>query len=702
MGNGTVLSQTIGTIRVLVLHNPPVNAMSPGLPRELIEALDAADTDTSIQGVILAAGGKGGFAGADIRFQGGNWPENEPRLPALIRALDEARKPIVALVRANALGGGLEIAMACRFRAATTGTKLGQPEVNLGIPPGAGGTQRLPRLVGVENALDMIVTGRPITAEQAKEVGLIDLLLPEKGAAVEQAAVWLELRMAEGDLPPPVSHREVPPFADIVFDDARAKARKRRRGQKSPAICIDCVEAATQMDFEDGIAFERDQFSKAVTSKEAAALRHVFVAERAARKIHGLDTDQTASVSHVGVVGAGTMGSGIALACLDAGLTVTVADQNDEMLGRAQTKVRQTYEGQVQKGRVSEEDAKARQSRIGFGVGLGALKDCDLVIEAAFEDLDVKRSIFAELADVTRVGTILATNTSYLDVDRIAEATGVRRADVVGLHFFSPANIMPLLEIVRAEATGDRALSTSVEMGKRLSKTAIVSRVCPGFIANRTFEKYTREAEFLLQEGASPTQVDKALTEFGMPMGPFAVRDLAGLDIGWARRKSVAHERDPEKRYSRVGDEICEKGWFGQKTGKGFYLYEPGNRKPKTNPDVEEIIRRTAEEDGVKQREISDQEIVERCFLQVVNEAAQLLDEGIASRASDVDLVWIAGYGFPRWRGGPLFWASGLGFDMVLSRVRAFSEQHDYWMPSPVLVSLAEKGGSLADVASAG
>lgn len=698
--NTMVETDSFGPVRVLILDNPPVNAVSPGVPRALMAALREAEADSGVAGILLAAGGKGGFAGADIRFQGGAWPEGEPKLSDLITVLDGAAKPTLALVRGNALGGGLEMAMACLFRAATPGTKLGQPEVNLGIPPGAGGTQRLPRLVGVEKALDMIVGGRPIPAEAGLDCGLIDVIVPEADNPIEAAASWFAERLKADALPPPVSRRVVPEFSAGIFDEARASAAKRSRGQSAPLICVDCVEAATRLPFTEGAAFERERFHKAVGSPHAAALRHVFAAERAARKVPGLDPACAVRVARVGIVGAGTMGTGIAMACANAGLDVMVSDRGEEMLDRARTRVSETYAGQARKGRIDDAEAGRRRDRIGFGVGAEVLSGCDLVIEAAFEDMDVKRAIFADLARLTKRGTVLATNTSYLDIDRIAEAAGDRRADVVGLHFFSPANIMPLLEVVRAEATSDAALATAVETGKRLRKTAIVARVCPGFIANRTFEKYTREAEFLLQEGATPEQVDAALVAFGMPMGPFAVRDLAGLDIGWARRKSVAHERDPALRYSRVGDLICERGWFGQKTGKGFYVYDEGSRNRRPNPDVAEIIRQTAAEDGIAQREITDAEIVERCFYQVVNEAARILDEGIALRASDIDLAWIAGYGFPRWRGGVLYWAEGFGLDAVLERVRHFDASHDYWTPAPLLERLAEAGESFATVAA--
>lgn len=685
-----------GNIAVLTIDNPPVNAVSPGVPSGVISALDSLRDDASVGGIILAAGGKGGLAGADIRWQGKDWPEDEPRLSDMISALGRYEKPTLTLVRSNALGGGLEIALACRFRAATKGTRLGQPEVSLGIPPGAGGTQRLPRVIGIEKALDMIVSGKPVSASAGLEDGLLDLIVGDD-AALDEAVAWFGEKLAAGDLPPATDMRPVPAFDPAIFDATRAKVKKRMAGQIAPLVCIDCVEAATERPLAEGLAFEREKFLECVASPQAAALRHVFGAEHAARKVPGLQADAAQPVKAIGVVGAGTMGIGITIACANAGYAVRVTDRSADMLDKARARISATYEGQVSKGRLKPEEANARIGRITFAEGLTSLAEVDLVIEAAFEDMGVKRAIFGELAQVTREGTILASNTSYLDLDEIAAAAGQRESDVAGLHFFSPANIMPLLEIVRGNKTSDTALATAVETGQRLGKTAIVSGVCPGFIANRTFEKYTRETEFLLQEGATPSQVDQALVKFGMPMGPFAVRDLAGLDIGWARRKSVAHLRNPQERYSSVGDQICERGWFGQKTGRGFYIYEEGSRTPKPNPEVEDIIRASGEAAGIQRRDLSDEEIVERCIFQVVNEAARVLEEGIALRSGDVDLAWIAGYGFPKWRGGPLFWASQIGLDRVLERIRAFDAAFDFWTPAPLLVQLTEAGAGFGD-----
>lgn len=685
-----------GNVAVITIDNPPVNAISPGVPSAVIAALAGLAEDALVQGVVLAAAGKGGIAGADIRWQGKAWPVNEPRLSGMIAALSAFPKPTLALVRGNALGGGLEIALACGLRVATAGTRLGQPEVTLGIPPGAGGTQRLPRVVGVERAIDMIVSGKPIPARDALEVGLLDRIVPDD-APLDAAIAWLRELLLTGDDIIATDHRAIPDFDPDTFARWRETAAKTWRGQTAPLVCIDCVEAATRLPLADGLAFERARFEDCVASPQAAALRHVFVAERAAQKVPGLDPAAARAVATVGIVGAGTMGTGIAIASANAGYSVRIVDRTTEMLDGARARIADSFGGQVAKGRLSREEADRRIGLVGFDVGIGHLADVDLVIEAAFEDLDVKRRIFEDLARHTRNGTVLASNTSYLDLDQIAEAAGERSKDVVGLHFFSPANIMPLLEIVRGQLSSDAALATAVETGKRLRKTAIVSGVCPGFIANRTFEKYTREAEFLLQEGATPAQVDGALVAFGMPMGPFAVRDLAGLDIGWARRKSVAHLRKPAERYSRVGDEICERGWFGQKTGKGFYLYDKGSRTPTPNPEVEEIVLATAAQDGIERRDISNEEIVERCFFQVVNEAARVLEEGVALRASDVDLAWIAGYGFPRWRGGPLYWASEIGLPKVLDRVRTYDTTNDFWSPAPLLVQLAGAGKGFGD-----
>ena len=684
------------SIATIVVDNPPVNAMSLGVPGAIISRLRDAAGDPDVRGVVLLAGGRGGFAGADIRTHGRPWPEDEPRLVDLVHELDRTAKPVAILMRAHALGGGLEIAQACHFRLATPGTRLGQPEVKLGIPPGAGATQRMPRLIGVERALDIIVSGEPIDAETGLDLGLVDHLIGP-GSALDDAARWLDARI-NSDLPV-IPARELPikSFDHAVFQRARETAARRNRGQKSPQVCVDCVEAATRLPFDEGIAFERAQFEVSVSSDEAAALRHVFFAEGQARKIPNVSIKEKGrEIESAAVIGAGTMGSGIAMCLANAGIPVTLIEQSEAPLDRAMTRIRETYTGSVARGRLSNETAEDRISLVTPQLSIEAVASADLVIEAVFEDMAIKKSVFAALAQVSKPDAILATNTSYLDVNEIAAAAGERRSNVLGLHFFSPANVMALLEIVRGTATSDESIASAAALARRIGKVGIVSGVCHGFIANRTYSKYLREAEFLLEEGATPNQVDKALTDFGMAMGPFAVRDLAGLDIGWAMRKSTAHERDPSKRYSSVCDKICENGWFGQKTGRGFYLYEPGSRTPRPDPAVDNIIARCASEAGIQRREISDKEIIERCLYAVVNEGARVLEEGIAARASDFNLVWLNGYGFPRWRGGPLHWADRQGLADVLARINAFNTDHDFWDASKLLRELAESGSSFS------
>ncbi|MFN0114073.1 MAG: 3-hydroxyacyl-CoA dehydrogenase NAD-binding domain-containing protein [Paracoccaceae bacterium] len=680
-----------GRVRVVTFLNPPVNAMSPGLPGAVIGALRGAGADGA-GAVLLLPGGEGGLAGADIAMQGKPWPAGEPKLTDLVAAIGASPVPVAILLRRFALGGGLEIALACRWRIATPDVRLGQTELRLGIPPGAGGTQLLPRVVGVGAALDLILSAREVTGTEAAALGLVDHLVTSPDPAA-QAAAFLAQELAAGRIPPPTGARPVPPADPAVFAAARADAAKKRRGETAPEAAIAAIEAATRHPLAEGLAEERRLFTACVSSPQAAALRHVFFAERSALKGHGVDDVTPRPVGTVAILGAGTMGTGIALACLGAGLSVRLIDPAPEGLSRGGKRIADTLAEQAAKGRITSAEATARKSRLTTSPATEDAAGADLVIEAVFEDIAVKRRVFADLARLTPPGTILATNTSYLDLDAIAEAAGDRRGDVLGLHFFSPAHIMPLLEIVRGQATSPTTLATALALARRLRKTGIVARVCPGFIANRSFEPYTREAEFLLQEGATPAGVDAALTAFGLPMGPFAVRDLAGLDIGWARRKSVAHLRDPGRRYSTVGDQLCEAGWFGQKTGKGFYIYAPGSRTPQENPDLAALVAATARDAGIAPRRIGAEEIVERCLYAVINEAARIVDDGTARRAADVDLAWIHGYGFPRWRGGPLHWADHVGLPKVLARIRDFGRTNDHWDPAPLLVRLAETGG---------
>ncbi|HAE03948.1 MAG TPA: 3-hydroxyacyl-CoA dehydrogenase [Rhodospirillaceae bacterium] len=674
-----------GRIAVIVIENPPVNAMSPGVPGGLIGHLRAAEADDTVAAIVLMGGGRGLIGGADIAMFGKPWPEGEPTLHTLIAALDACPKPTIAALQAHTLGGGLEIAMSCHYRILGEGGMVGQPEVNLGIPPGAGGTQRLPRLAGIAAAADMIISGKPVGAKKALELGIVDRVV---SGEILPAALSFADEMAQAGAPIPVSARpvEAPPAG--FFETLREQTAKRAKGMRAPLACLDCVEASL-LPFPEGSKKEREIFQACVASEEAAALRHMFFAERAATKIADIDPKTPSrTVKTVAVIGAGTMGGGIAIALLDAGYQVMLLERAQQALDAGCARIDKNYQDQVAKGRLKEAQRDARLAALKPVTDIEELAAADLVIEAVFEDLAVKREIFATLARVTKPGTILATNTSYIDVNEIATAAGDRVSDVLGMHFFSPANIMKLLEIVRAEKASPEALTTALAVGKKLGKTPVVAGVCDGFIGNRIYNVYRREAIFLMEEGASPMQVDRALTNFGMALGPFAVMDLAGLDIAWAQRKATAHLRDPNKRYCTLPDRLCEMGRFGQKTGRGFYLYEAGNRKPVPDPNVEALAEDTAKESGITRREITDQEIVERCLYALVNESCALLHEGIAQRASDVDVVFCNGYGFPRQLGGPMFWAERIGFDTVLAKVTEFSQTHDFWEPSVGLKKL--------------
>lgn len=680
---------SVCTIR---FYNPPVNAMSPGLPGAVMQAVEKAVQDGA-DAILLVPGGTGVLAGADISMQGKAWPEGEPLMSELIAVLDACPVPVAIWLRGSALGGGLEIALACRWRLAAPGTKLGQPEVNLGIPPGAGGTQRLPRVVGAKAALDMIVTGKPVTAEAALKTGLIDAVVAEDSEAQDMLATEL----LAGRIPLPVGERSVEDAADDVFDTARTQAVRRRRGEDAPLAAIAAIEAARRLPLPDGLTFERAAYERLVKAPQAAAMRHMFFAERRALKGHVDSSVTPRPVQHIAVLGAGTMGAGIAVACLTNGFAVHILERAQEPLDKGIACITKTLQGSVAKGHLTQAQGDTMQGRLSGSTRLADLGKADVIIEAVFEDMDVKKAVFAELATHAKPGAVLASNTSYLDLDEIAKSAAPRASDVVGLHFFSPANIMPLLEIVRGAQTSYTALATALDLSKKLGKTGIVSGVCHGFIANRSFSAYLREAEFLLQEGATPAQVDAALVAFGFPMGPFAVRDLAGLDIGWAKRKSTADLRNPDERYSDVGDLICERGWFGQKTGRGFYLYPDGTRQGVPDSEVLAIIDTSAKAAGIRPRDITEEEIVERCLLAVVNEGARIVEEGIARHASDVDMAWVNGYGFPRWRGGPMYWAETLGLSHVLERIKAFDQDHDFWTPSSCLVELAKTGTNFAD-----
>ena len=685
-----------GAVGVVTIENPPVNAMSPGVPRAILARLAEAASDDAVAAVVLRGGGAGTLAGADIRMFGKPWPAGEPTLRDVIPAIERSPKPVVAALRGACLGGGLEMALACHYRVAHAETALGQPEVALGFPPGAGGTQRLPRLAGVEAALAMIVEGKPVSAAWAAEHGILDRVI--EGDLLEGALAFTAERIAAGP-PHPLARDRAPALDDDgVFEETRARLAKRAPSRRAPLACLECVEAARVLPFDEGLVKERALFEECVKSPESAALRHVFFAERAARKVPGIAKDTPGRpIGSAALVGAGTMGTGIALCFAEAGLPVRLFDSDAAALERGLATIRRDYERRVARGRLGTAEAEARMALIEPARTIEVLGGADLVIEAVFEEMPLKEAVFRTLDSVCKEGAILASNTSYLDVDRLADTVPARRGAVLGTHFFSPARVMRLLEVVRTESAAPETLASVLALARRLGKVAVVAGVCHGFIGNRMLEGYTREVRFLLEEGATPAGIDSAITEFGMAMGPCAMADLAGLDVSWRKRKADAHLRDPAKRYSVVADRLCERRRFGQKTGAGYYRYAEGSRTPIPDPEVEALIAEVAAEKGIARRPIGAEEIVARCLYPLVNEGARILEEGIALRASDIDVVWVHGYGFPAWRGGVMHRADQVGLGAIRDAVVRFGETHDFWEPAPLLGRLADEGRGFAD-----
>jgi 3-hydroxyacyl-CoA dehydrogenase len=676
-------------VGVIELDNPPVNALALGLRQGFAAALDAALADPSIVAIVLAGAGRMFCGGADLREFNTPAAAQPPATTDLRTRMERSPKPVVAAIHASALGGGLEMALACHYRIAAAGTSLGLPEVRRGLLPGGGGTQRLPRLVGVATALEMIVGGEPVDAARARAIGLVDEVVD---GDVRAAALAFARRRAAAGGPHPIAATRTATIdePEAFFRAARERVAKEARGLDAPLECVACVEAATRLPFDEGLGFERARFRVLVEGTQSKALRHLFFAERAAARIPGIPEGLPArAIRRVGVIGAGTMGGGIAMSLADAGLEVVQLETSREALEKGRTTMARNWGASVEKGRLSKDAMDARIARVRGTLSYDALADVDLVVEAVFEDMEVKKAVFARLDAVCRPGAILASNTSRLDIDEIARAT-TRPRDVIGLHYFSPANVMRLLEVVRGAASAPDVIATSMAFGRATGKLPVLVGNCEGFVGNRMLSAYVREAGFLLEEGASPAQVDGALQRFGLAMGPFRMGDLAGLDIGWAGRKRAAATRPKHLRYSRVADRICELGRFGQKTGAGWYRYEAGSRTPVSDPLVEQIVRQCAEEAGILRRTIADQEIVERTMYALVNEGAKVLAEGIALRASDIDLVYVNGYGFPAWRGGPMFFADTVGLREVAGRVREFhAAQGEWWTPAPLLLELA-------------
>jgi 3-hydroxyacyl-CoA dehydrogenase len=673
-------------VAVISMNNPPINGLSNALRAAIMENLEKADKDAAVRAIVLIGAAKAFSGGADIREF--NSPRIKPDLPDVNDRQDAISKPLVAAIGGFALGGGLELALACHYRVAAPKALLGLPEVKLGILPGSGGTQRLPRVVPMADAVQMMTTGNPIPAEKAKSFGLVDEVA--QGDLLDFSLNFIKTKI--GKPLPRIRDRSVKlDDPKGFFAKAREEVAKASRGYPAPLEIVGCAEAAATLPFDEGRKYERAAFARLVETTESKSLRHAFFAERQTSKIPDVPDDTPVrEVKKAAVLGAGTMGGGIAMNFANAGIPVTLIDMSQAAVDKGLGIIRKNYAATVSKGRLKQEDMDKRMALIKPSTELPS--DADIYVEAVFERMDVKQDVFRKLDAIAKPGAILATNTSTLDVDQIAAVTR-RPQDVIGTHFFSPANVMRLLEVVRGKQTDKGVLATTMKLGKALKKVPVVSGVCDGFIGNRMLEKYGQQSLFLLDEGASPQQVDAALAKFGMAMGPFTMYDMAGNDIGWEVRKRRYRER-PDFVYSKIADRVCEQGRFGQKTGKGFYKYEPGNRKPIPDPAVDEIISAYRKEIKISPRQISDEEIVQRLIYALVNEGAHILEEGIALRASDIDMVYLTGYGFPPYRGGPMFYADTVGLAKVLSSIEGFQKgyQGQAWKPAPLLVKLAKEG----------
>ncbi len=685
-----------GGVAAITFDNPPVNGMGLEIRTGLVEAIRGAIDDDAVKAIVVTGGGRMFSGGADITEFNTPRAEQAPTLHDIIDVLEGSPKPVVMALNGTALGGGLEVALAAHYRVAVRGALIGLPEVKIGILPGGGGTQRLPRAVGLETALNMIVSGEPVPAEQLSNTRLLDRVVDDDvvGAAVAFARDIVD----GGELPLLRNLKVEHPNAEGFLSFARNAVAAASAHYPAPLKCIDAIEAAVKQPFDDGMALEREGFISLVTSTESKALRHAFFGERAASKIADVGRDVTPrEIVQVGIIGAGTMGGGISMNFLNAGLPVTILETKQDALDSGLATIRKNYENSAKKGKLTAEQVEQRMGLLTPTLSFDDLKDADLIIEAVFEEYAVKQSVFEKLDAVAKPGAILASNTSTLDVDRIAGFTS-RPQDVVGMHFFSPANVMKLLEVVRGEKTGKDVLATVMQLAKTIRKTAVVSGVCDGFIGNRMLEQLGRQAGFLLDEGAMPQQVDRAMEAFGFAMGPFRVGDLAGNDIGWAIRKRRYVEK-PDMTYSKTGDLVCELGRFGQKTGKGWYDYKLGDRTAYPSDEVNALIEQHSRDLAIERRQIKDQEIVDRLIYALVNEGARILEDGIAAKASDIDIVYLTGYGFPLWRGGPMFYADTVGLYNVLETMRGFARGYHGgdWEPAPLLVALAESGKSFTD-----
>ncbi|CAN5314417.1 3-hydroxyacyl-CoA dehydrogenase NAD-binding domain-containing protein [soil metagenome] len=697
MKNPYVTGTVDGDVAVIAMNKPPINGLGAELRSGIVEALDEAVANGSVKAIVLTGTARAFSGGADVTEFGTPKATREPNLRVVIAALDDSPKPIVAAIAGQCLGGGLELALGAHFRVALADAQLGLPEVKLGLLPGAGGTQRLPRLIGLEAALNIIVYGTPVAAAKFEGTPLVDEVVPAGADLLAAATAFARKVVAEGR--PLKRARDLKvkePAADALLQFARNMVAAGAKNFPAPLACVEAIANSVGKPFDEGLRLEREGFMTLMGTPESRALRHVFAAERAAAKLPDVPADTPLrNIAKVGVIGAGTMGGGITMNFLNAGIPVVLLEAKQEALDKGLGTIRKNYENSMKKGKPTQAQFEQRMALVTPTRNYDACRDADLVIEAVFESMDVKETVFRTLDEVCKPGAILASNTSYLNLDKIATFTQ-RPQDVIGLHFFSPANVMRLLEIVRGAKTAPDVLATSMALAKKIKKIAVVSGVCDGFIGNRMLARYGAAAGGLINAGALPQQIDGALQKYGMAMGPFRMGDLAGLDIGWATRKRKAAEAGVEMK-PLVADRLCEAGRFGQKTGAGWYRYEAGKRDPIPDPVTEALITQYRAENGITARKVSDEEVVERCIYALVNEGARILEEGIAARASDLDIVYLNGYGYPLHRGGPMLYADIVGLPNVVRALRRFAAEpgaDPSWQPAPLLVKLAEEGKS--------
>jgi 3-hydroxyacyl-CoA dehydrogenase len=695
--------ETVDGIGVITIDNPPVNALSPGVPEGITAAVDRGNADPAVKAMVLIGAGRSFIAGADIR-QFGKAPSRPANARRHYDVTDDSPKPVVAAIHGYALGGGLETALACHYRVAVPSAKVGLPEVQIGILPGAGGTQRLPRLIGPKAALDMIVSGRHVPAEEANALGIIDEIVPE-GSDLRAAAIAFARRVADQRPLPRIRDRDdklAEAKADPgIFEAFRKSIARRARNQRAPYACVEAVEAACNLPFDEGCALERKLFDEQVNSEEARALRYAFFAEREAAKLPDIPRDTPLRPTDTAaVIGAGTMGGGIAMSFADYGYPVKITDSTKEALDRGMARIRANYETSVKRGSLAADEMEKRLARIEPVLGYDNIADCDVVIEAVFEQIPVKQEVWKKIDAAMKPGALLFSNTSGIDIDIMARETK-RPQDIAGTHFFAPANVMKLFEVVKGSDSAPDVLATAMALGRKIGKVSALAGNTDGFVANRSRGPFSTEMVIMLEEGALPEQIDKVMVDFGYPLGPFAVSDLSGLDIGYDVRQRRAAQY-PNYRKLPIADRIVEAGRLGQKNGKGWYRYEPGDRTPHPDPEVARIIKEIAAELGMPQHGFTDEAILKRMLFASVNEACKILDEGKALRASDIDVMWLHGFGFPRYRGGLMFWADGIGVREVYNQIAAWHQRYgERWAPSPLLRRLAEAGTPLREAKAA-